>query len=106
MDLTQPGTGMQPGRTASFYDGVNGTPNMVSSGLAQDSAVLNAKVAGMMATPHSVLQGLPGMSPNGKSEADAQRTLPGGYTLPSMNGSSQESYEAATRMRLMGRDTI
>lgn len=90
-----------PGRTEAFYNGVHGTPNMVASGLAKDSAVFNSKVPGMF-TPHSVLQGLPGMSDNGMSAEDALRKLPGGYTLPSANGMAENDYEAAMRMRLMG----
>lgn len=100
MDLDQAGTGM-PGRNASFTDGVQGTPNMVASGLAEQAAIFNSKVPGQF-TPHSVLQGLPGMSGNGMSEQDAQRRLPGGYTLPSGNGMATGDYESAMRLRLLG----
>lgn len=99
MDLNQAGTAL-PGRTASFQDGMNGTPGSVASGLNEDSAVFNSKVPGQF-TPHSVLAGLPGMSGNGMSEDDKERVLPGGYQLPSANGQSNESYQAARMMRLM-----
>lgn len=91
-----------PGRTESFYDGVNGTPNMIASGLAEQSAKFNDQVGASMLTPHSVLQGIPGMSGNGMSEQDAQRKLPGGYTLPSSNGFASNDYESAMRLRLLG----
>lgn len=102
MDLEQAGSAT-PGRTEAFHDGVNGTPAMVASGLSEQSAMFNSKVPGQF-TPHSVLQGLPGMSGNGMSDQDRQRVMPGGYTLPANNG--LDPSEAATRMRLMGRNTI
>lgn len=101
MDLDQTGTAM-PGRTSSFYDGVSGTPGSVASSLNEDSAVLNAKVAGEAYRPHSVLQfAMP--SGNGMSAADRERVLPGGYTLPSANGSDEQSNHAVQMLRLMGR---
>lgn len=104
MNLDQ--AGQLPGRTASFQDGVNGTPNMTASGLNKDAAVFNSKVPGQF-TPHSVLQDMPGMSGNGMSAADKSRLLPGGYQLPSPNGASQQSYEKARLMRLMsGSDEV
>lgn len=103
MDLNQAGTAT-PGRTQSFSDGVQGTPGMVATGLAQESAMFNSRVPGKF-TPHSVLQEIPGMSGNGMSQADRQRVLPGGYTMPSANGSSEQSYQAASMMRLMSRDS-
>lgn len=93
----------QPGRSQAFSDGVSGTPGMVASGLSADSEKFNDQV-GQGFTPHSVLQGLPGMSGNGMSSADAERKIPGGFTLPTTNG--LDPSEAATRMRLMGRTTI
>lgn len=101
MDLNQAGTAL-PGRTESFNDGMNGTPGSVASSLNSESAVLNSQVAGTMATPHSVLQGLPGMSQNGMSPDDAARKLPGGYQMPSGNGMSSGGYEQAMRLRLLG----
>lgn len=93
----------QPGRTQAFSDGVSGTPSMVASGLDASAAKFNDKV-GQGFTPHSVLQGLPGMSGNGMSSVDAERKIPGGITLPATNG--LDPSEAATRMRLIGRTTI
>lgn len=101
MDLDQAGTDM-PGRNASFSDGVQGTPSMVASGLAEQSAIFNSKVPGQF-TPHSVLQGLPGMSGNGMSAEDAQRKMPGGYTLPSSNGMAANDYDTAMRLKLANR---
>lgn len=100
MDLDQ--AGALPGRTASFGYGMNGTPGSVASSLNADSARFNDLVGREMLTPHSVLQGLPGMSGNGKSAEDAQRTLPGGYTLPSSNGISSGTYDAAMRLHMLG----
>jgi hypothetical protein len=100
MNLDEAGTGM-PGRTEAFSHGVNGTPTMVASGLAEQSAMFNSQVPGRF-TPHSVLQGLPGMSGNGMSEEDAQRKLPGGYTLPSSNGMATGDYDSAMKLRLLG----
>lgn len=105
MDLNQAGGDAAPGRTESFYDGVQGTPGSVASGLNEESMMFNSKVPGA-STPHSVLQDFSGMSGNGMSAADTARKLPGGYTMPSANGSSQESYQAAQMMRLMGRGSI
>lgn len=99
MDLDQ--AGAPAGRTASFNSGVQGTPDAVASGLAEQSAVFNSQVPGRY-TPHSVLAGIPGLSGNGKSQADAGRTLPGGYTLPSANGMGQDTYETAMKLRLLG----
>ena len=101
MDLNQAGTAL-PGRTESFNDGMNGTPGSVASSLNDESAVLNRQVAGEMATPHSVLQGLPGMSGNGMSAEDASRKLPGGYQMPSTNGIASGDYEQAMRLRMVG----
>lgn len=98
MDLQQPGEVTQPGRTESFYDGVQGTPSMTASGLAEESAMFNSKVPGKF-TPHSVLQGISGTSGNGMS--DTSRFLPNGQLLPSQNGSSEESYQATQQMRFM-----
>jgi hypothetical protein len=92
-----------PGRTASFNDGQFGVPGSAASSLNENSAVLNSQVAGVAYRPHSVLQALPGMSPNGMSAEDAGRKLPGGFQLPSLNGSSTDSYQAAQMMRMMGR---
>lgn len=103
MDLDQAG-GTLPGRTESFYHGVDGTPGMVASGLNEDSAVFNSKVPGQF-TPRSVLAGLPGMSGNGMSDADRDRILPGGYRLPSSNGMSSGDYDAAMRLRLVNNGT-
>lgn len=91
-----------PGRTAAFSQGMLGNPSEAVSSLDEQSAVLNEKVAGEMARPHSVLAGLPGMSGNGMSEEDRQRVLPGGYTLPSQNGIGSDSYDAVNRLRMMG----
>lgn len=91
-----------PGRNESFNDGQFGTPGSAASSLNEESAVLNSQVAGVAYHPHSVLQGLPGMSPNGMSEQDAQRKLPGGYTMPSSNGIATGDYEQAMRLRLLG----
>lgn len=75
---------------------------MVASGLDEQAAVFNAKVPGAF-TPQSVLDGLPGMSPNGLSEQDFQRKIPGaGRMLPSSNGMATGNYEAAMRLRLLG----
>lgn len=101
MDLSQAGTPM-PGRTEAFSDGVNGTPGMVASGLARESAQFNDKVGRELLTPHSVLQGIPGMSGNGMSAEDASRKILGGYMLPSANGMSSGDYESAMRLRLLG----
>jgi hypothetical protein len=38
------------------------------------------------------------------SAADYQRVLPGGVTLPTANGSSQDSYNKSILMRLSGLD--
>lgn len=103
MDLDQAGGDTIPGRTESFYDGMQGTPGSVASSLNAESAMFNSKVPGAF-TPHSVLQEIPGMSGNGLSAADSERKLPGGYTMPSANGSSQQSYQAASMMRLMSRN--
>lgn len=100
MDLNQAGVGAS-GRNASFSDGVSGTPNMVSSGLAEQSAIFNSKVPGVF-TPKSVLAGLPGISGNGMSAADAQRVMPGGYQLPSANGMAQSDYDPTMKMRMLG----
>lgn len=100
MDLQQAGEGTFPGRTEAFHNGVDGTPSMVASGLAEESAMFNSKVPGRF-TPHSVLQQYSGMSGNGMSEADAARVFPGGYTDRSANGSSADSYEAARMMRMI-----
>lgn len=101
MDLNQPGSNAVAGRTEAFYDGTNGTPNMVASGLAEESAQFNDKVGKTLLAPHSVLQGFSGMSGNGMSADDAERILPGGYQMPSSNGSSTESYNAARMMRML-----
>lgn len=100
MDLDQAGSSASPGRTEAFGHGVNGTPNMVASGLAEESAMFNSKVPGRF-TPHSVLQGISGTSGNGMSSQDTQRFMPNGSLLPSQNGSSEQSYEAAQQMRFM-----
>lgn len=101
MDLNQAGGGAS-GRNASFSDGVSGTPNMVSSGLAEQSAIFNSKVPGQF-TPRSVLAGLPGMSSNGMSEQDSQRKIPGAARmLPSSNGMAQSDYDPTMKMRMLG----
>lgn len=88
-----------PGRTESFYNGVGGT-GPVASSLNAQSAQFNDKVGRVMLSPHSVLQPLT-PSPNGKSAVDAQRTLPGGYTLAPRIGIGDDSYEAATRLKMI-----
>lgn len=99
MDTEQ--AGPASGRTESFYDGVQGTPNMVASGLAEESQRYNDKVGRAMLTPHSVLQSVM-PSGNGYSEQDSQRLYPGGYVAPSGNGMSESDYEPAMRLRMLG----
>ena len=73
-------------------------------GLADTSERWDAE-AGTGYTPHSVLAGLPGMSGNGMSSADAGRVLPGGRQLMSPDGTSQSSYgQASTLQAIYGTD--
>lgn len=81
------------GRTAAF-----------STGLNEQSAKQNAMVP-KSAMQTSVLQP-PRPSMNGMSANDYQRVLPGGTTLPSQNGSSPDSWQASTYMRLQGRSAV
>lgn len=104
MDLNQAGTAT-PGRTEAFGEGMFGTPGAVASSLNEDSAVFNSKVPGQF-TPHSVLQGLPGMSGNGGDEVAQQRKLPGGYTLPSSNGIGSGDYEQAMRLHMLSNQGV
>lgn len=90
------------GRNAAFSQGRLGTPAHVASSLNYDSAVFNSKVPGRF-TPQSVLQPLQQRTANGMSSQDFERVLPGGYTLPSMNGSDESSYKTASMMRMLGR---
>jgi hypothetical protein len=90
VSIDQAASSPSPGRTEAFAQGRFGTPGDAASSLEEDAAVFNSKVPGQF-TPHSVLQGLPGMSGNGMSAADAGRLLPGGTRMPSPNGSSDQS---------------
>lgn len=90
------------GRNAAFGQGRLGSPAHVASSLNYDSAVFNSKVPGRF-TPQSVLQSLNQRTSNGMSAQDYERVLPGGYTLPSMNGSDESTYRAASMMRMLGR---
>jgi hypothetical protein len=93
-------------RTAQFSTGAAGDPQNTASvsSLPADSAAYNALVPRQF-SQHSVLQtAMP--SANGMSAQDYQRVLPGGYTLPTQNGSSSDTYEKATYMRLSGQDEI
>jgi hypothetical protein len=97
-----PGAQQRPARSAEFGTGLVGDPGSAASSLAANSARQNALVPqGAMQT--SVLQS-PRPSGNGMSEQDYQRVLPGGFTLPSKNGSSDESWQASTYMRMAGQN--
>jgi hypothetical protein len=90
------------GRNEAFGQGRLGTPAHVASSLNTDSAVFNAQVPGRF-TPRSVLQEINQRSANGMSSQDYARVLPGGYQMPSMNGSDESSYQTASMMRMLGR---
>lgn len=91
-----------PGRTESFYHGVNGGPEAAPTSLGEDSARFDAQVPrGYQQT--SVLQQVPGMSSNGMSDTDFQRKIPGGPMMPSANGMSPGSYDQSRFMMLNGK---
>lgn len=105
MDLDQAGAGGEmPGRVQAFTQGTTGTPWNVASSFNTGSQVLDSQVAGSW-SPQSVLDPVRS-SGNGMSSADYERVLPGNVRLPSMNGSSTGSYNAAKYMRLMGQAAI
>jgi hypothetical protein len=90
------------GRNEAFGQGRLGTPAHVASSLNLDSAVFNSQVPGRF-TPRSVLQDVNQRSANGMSAQDYGRVLPGGYQMPSMNGSDESSYQQASMMRMLNR---
>lgn len=81
-----------------------------NSGLAQTGQKFNSAVPGGWAQ-HSVLQ-QPLPSANGMSNKDAQRILPGmerggrPVVLPSQNGTSGDTWEQNTYLRLRGQNVI
>ena len=85
--------GVPEGRTDAFNAGQSG-------GLAADSARYNAMVP-RESVPQSVLQN-PRTSMNGMSAGDYERVLPGGLTLPTAKGSSEQSYQQSMILRLRG----
>ena len=102
MDMEQAGAqapGMPESRSGAF-----------STGLTQSGARFNSEVPAGFAQ-HSVLQqSLP--SANGMSADDYQRILPGvthggrPYILPSKNGTSENTWDQTTNMRIQGRNVI
>lgn len=90
------------GRNEAFGQGRSGTPAHVASSLNLDSAVFNSQVPGRF-TPRSVLQEVNQRTSNGMSAQDYTRVLPGGYQIPSSNGSDESSYKTASMMRMLGR---
>ena len=92
-------------RRAQFASGANGTGDIAgNSALNADSARFNALVPRQVGL-HSVLQtAMPSM--NAMSATDYERVLPGGYVLPTQNGSSPASYEKSIFMNLQGDDEI
>lgn len=81
-----------------------------SEGLTQTGQKFNSAVPGGWAQ-HSVLQ-QPLPSPNGMSSEDAKRILPGmerggrPIILPSQNGTSDNTWEQNTYMRLRNQNVI
>lgn len=81
-----------------------------STGLTQSGAKFNSAVPEGWAQ-HSVLQ-QPLPSPNGMSAQDSQRILPGmvrggqPIVLPSPNGTSSNTWEQNTYLRLRGQNVI
>ncbi len=66
-------------------------------GLADSSERWNSEAGGGY-TPRSVLAGLPAISGDGMSAADAARLLPGGRQLMSPNGVGESSYQQASTL--------
>jgi hypothetical protein len=95
-------------RSAEFNTGINGDPGNAASSLAlnADADRFNAMVPRQF-EQHSVLQtAMP--SANAMSATDYERVLPGSQPgqsvmLPTVNGSSQGSYDKSILMRLQGR---
>lgn len=79
---------------------LNDSASTADQGLAATSARWNTE-AGTGYTPHSVLAGLPGMSGNGMSAAEAERLLPGGRTMPSPNGEGQDTYGSSSELGML-----
>jgi hypothetical protein len=93
-------------RTPEFSTGISGNPASAAGSLSEitDSEKYNAMVPRQF-SQHSVLQtSMP--SANGYSTRDFQeRMLPGlAKPLPSVNGTSQDSYDKSLIMRLNGLD--
>lgn len=69
-------------------------------GLDDTSARWNDAV-GQGYEPRSILAGLPGMSGNGMSAADAGRVLPGGAQLPAPDGTSAGTYQQTSTLGVL-----
>jgi hypothetical protein len=106
MDLAQAGAGGEiPGRNAAFQQGSSGNPYRVASSFSQDSASYMDKV-GRGFTPESVLNSTV-QSSNGMSPGDySSRTLTNGAKLPTSNGSSSDTWNLDTKLRLDGKPLL
>jgi hypothetical protein len=91
---------VNPGRPNSFSLTLGDADSSADQGLDDTSARWNDAV-GQGYEPHSILAGLPGMSGNGMSAADAGRVLPGGAQLPAPDGTSAGTYQQTSTLGVL-----
>ena len=92
-------------RQQEFMTGVNRTGDIAgNSAINANSARWNSLTPRQVGLTSVLQTAMPSL--NARSESDYQRLLPGGYELPSRNGSAADTYEKAIYMRLQGQDEI